>query len=236
MAATFRIYSGALRRFVLRTRVQASLLQPTAAADVAGTLVIPGDRFRQGTGLDRRALTINRPDVTTSKLQLIRFKECSLAGTRPCAYYTLSMPSQSWPTQSHSKTAARLDSSMASDGSLGGTETQKERAAAASTKVDFCCLSSCFPESSLWYVLTAITLTAVGRQHLISDLWEQLATRAVHHEASRGSSGVGCIESLKRTGIRLREGLMKMSVLLGYPRVCPSLATARGRFQAGIPA
>lgn len=218
--------SGAIRCF-MRTRV-----------------VVPGDRFRQGTGLDRRGLAIHRPQdvtttttttTTTSRAQPIHFlKRCySLSGTRYCCYHTLNKPKppRNQHKQPQSKTVIRRVNSedMAPK---GGSSSSSIQEGATASGIDFGHLSNYFPEASLWYVLAGITLTAVGRQHLIGELWEQLATRVVHHETSQRSDGVGGVESLKKAGIRLREGLMKMSVLLGYPRVCPSLATVRGRSQA----
>lgn len=104
---------------------------------------------------------------------------------------------------------------------------------------DFAELSRLFPsDPSLWYVLTSITLVCVGRQHLIANLWEYLAALGgSYHSPIQDSEGdlqgdqplnqlqptnddSEKIQYLIQAARELREGLMKMSVLFGYPRVC----------------
>ncbi|KAF8437766.1 hypothetical protein BGX38DRAFT_1273890 [Terfezia claveryi] len=106
--------------------------------------------------------------------------------------------------------------------------------------LDLTRLSNDFPDPNLWYVLTAITLTAVGRQHLVGQLWVHLASAAPDQQAVRQSGEPEPIPQgnpklspemeqevfrLEQVAMRLREGLMKMSVLFGYPRAINALSS-----------
>lgn len=107
--------------------------------------------------------------------------------------------------------------------------------ATSGSKLDFALVPTVFPDSSLWYVLTAITLTAVGRQHLVGPLWEYLSSSQAiledwqhvrEEDIFQGRIKLSTqmeeqVVGLEQVAVRLRDGLMKMSVLLGYPRVCP---------------
>ncbi|RPB26680.1 hypothetical protein L211DRAFT_866174 [Terfezia boudieri ATCC MYA-4762] len=108
------------------------------------------------------------------------------------------------------------------------------------SNLDLTRLSNDFPDSNLWYVLTAIALTAVGRQHLVGQLWVHLAGAAPDQQEVQQAGEPEPIpeENLKlspemeqevihleQVAMRLREGLMKMSVLFGYPRAINALST-----------
>ncbi|KAF8425619.1 hypothetical protein EV426DRAFT_595916 [Tirmania nivea] len=126
---------------------------------------------------------------------------------------------------------------------LSGQSTRGVHTAAPSN-LDLTRLSNDFPDPSLWYVMTAITLTAVGRQHLIGQLWEHLAGAIPDQQEVRQSGWpepmpqgslklsleIGQemeqeVVRLVQVAMRLREGLMKMSVLLGYPRAINALSS-----------
>jgi len=111
-------------------------------------------------------------------------------------------------------------------------------AAATCPNLDLARLSHNFPDPSLWYVLTAITLTAVGRQHFIGQLWGHLVGAVPAQDEPRQGGDLQPapipqdspklspemeqeVAHLELIAMRLREGLMKMSVLFGYPRVRP---------------
>lgn len=117
---------------------------------------------------------------------------------------------------------------------LGGQSARAvHTAAVVSSNLDLARLSNDFPDPSLWYVLTAIALTAVGRQHLLGQLWRHLAGAAPEVQGNgeperipQRSPNLGLspemeqeVARLEQMAVRLREGLMKVSVLLGYPRV-----------------
>ena len=108
--------------------------------------------------------------------------------------------------------------------------------AAASSNLDLTRLSNDFPDPNLWYVLTAITLTTVGRQYLVGQLWRHLASAAPDQQEVWQGGGPEQVPQgnqklspemerevvrLEQVAMRLREGLMKMSVLFGFPRVRP---------------
>jgi len=118
----------------------------------------------------------------------------------------------------------------------GGQSTRGLHTAAVSSNLDLTRLSNDFPDPNLWYVLTAITLTAVGRQHLVGQLWGHLAGAALDQQEvqqggepellPQGDQKLSLemeqeVVRLEQVAMRLRDGLMKMSVLLGYPRVRP---------------
>lgn len=78
--------------------------------------------------------------------------------------------------------------------------------------VDWRALSLLYPDNinqslSPWYVYVGVMLEAFAKEPLVGGLWKYLASEFPHEEDQLTVSR------------RLREGLLKASVLVGFPRV-----------------
>lgn len=96
-------------------------------------------------------------------------------------------------------------------------------------------------KEDFWYVIVAVALMAMGRQHLIATLWRHLSDAFIKQmeteeavplsgeKVRAGAAGKAqdegkggsqeSIEDLVWKSKRLREGILKASVLVGFPRV-----------------